>query len=70
MARFAWYPVLCSAIQTHPASAMTTVIIIRFRSSPSRTCDGPAVTVPGVKRKLSCASQSGYRRSSLPPGSK
>ena len=49
---------------------MTTVIIKRFMSIASRTWGADLVTSPGVYRKVSCASQSGYNHSRDPPFSK
>ncbi len=47
-ARFACRPVLYIAMNTQGSMAITTSIIMRFRSSASRTCEAPRVTEGGV----------------------
>ena len=46
-------PVFQAAMTKHGCSAMTTVIIMRFRLMASRTWAPRFVTVPGVKRMVS-----------------
>ena len=57
-------------MKTHGSVAMTTVIIIRFRSIASRTCDPVVVTDGGEYKNVSIASHSGCQRCSRPPFSK
>ena len=52
-ARFAWYPVFHMAMKMHGTMARTTVIIMRFRSRPSRTWAALRVTSDGVYRNVS-----------------
>jgi hypothetical protein len=52
-------PVLYMAMKTHGSAAITTVIMIRLRSTASRTCAPVFVTDPGEYRKVSTASHSG-----------
>ncbi len=58
------------AMSTQGIMAMTTIIIMRLRSSASRTCVVPFVTDAGVKRKVSVASKRGWNFASGLPGAK
>ena len=55
-ARLACSPVLYIAMKTQGRHAMTTRIIMRLRSSASRTCAPTCVTLAGAKKKVSAAS--------------
>ncbi len=69
-ARFACSPVLYIAMNTQGSIAITTIVIMRFRSMASRTWEAPRVTDGGVMMKVSVASYSAWKRASRRPGSK
>ena len=58
-ARLAWNPVFHMAIMIQGTRAISTVIMIRFMSTPSRTCGALSVTRLLAKRKVSSASYTG-----------